>query len=417
MVLPLMVLLSDSSKPEPPVQEAVVAPKQPRVVDEAEELQVAHVPRAGSRGRQSEDSKVKRVQEPGEAKQAIEETDETHDPINKFRGKTRDEILAASGKRLVRKEFLWPIGKASFNNAHAATIIEVRRDELLCAFFGGSQEGANDVAIYTSRLEVGAEQWSKPEKVADAPNVPLWNPVLFKYPLTGEILLFYKIGPSPMTWSGALKRSADLGRTWSEPEMLPAGILGCVKNKPIYALEDNALMCPSSVESFLAWASWIEVTRDGGRSWNKIGPIVGPLAKGVIQPAIFFTDEGHIRAFMRSSREIGKVCVSTSYSGGLTWEEAKPTDILNPNSGFDVVKLTDGRVVMVHNTKSRAVLEVRVSLDDGLTWHKTMTLEQATSGEYSYAAVIQSSDGFIHVVYTYNRKTIKHAVLNPEEFY
>jgi hypothetical protein len=74
--------------------------------------------------------------------------------------------------------------------------------------------------------QVGAEQWSKPEKVADAPNVPLWNPVLFKYPLTGEILLFYKIGPSPMTWSGALKRSMDLGRTWSEPETLPAGILG-----------------------------------------------------------------------------------------------------------------------------------------------------------------------------------------------
>jgi hypothetical protein len=76
------VLLSDSSKPKPPVQEAVVAPKQPREVDEAEELQVAHVPRAGSRGRHSEDSKVKRVQEPREAKQAIEETDETHAPIN-----------------------------------------------------------------------------------------------------------------------------------------------------------------------------------------------------------------------------------------------------------------------------------------------------------------------------------------------
>jgi hypothetical protein len=57
----------------------------------------------------------------------------------------------------------------------------------------------------------------------------------------------------------------------------------------------------------------LKVTRDGGRSWNKIGPIVGPLARGVIQPAIFFTDEGHIRAFMRSSREIGKVTSHSSH--------------------------------------------------------------------------------------------------------
>jgi hypothetical protein len=59
------------------------------------------------------------------------------------------------------------------------------------------------------------------------------------------------------------------------------------------------------------------------------------------------------------------------------------------------VKLTDGRVVMVHNTKSRAVLEVRVSLDDGLTWHKTMTLEQ---GEYRYKCVTLAGLGVAHTL-------------------
>jgi predicted neuraminidase len=41
-----------------------------------------------------------------------------------------------------------------------------------------------------------------------------------------------------------------------------------------------------------------------------------------------------------------------------------------------------------------------------------LTLEQA-KGEFSYPAVIQASDGLVHIIYTYMRQTIKHIVIDP----
>lgn len=49
-------------------------------------------------------------------------------------------------------------------------------------------------------------------------------------------------------------------------------------------------------------------------------------------------------------------------------------------------------------------------------WRRVLTLESEplVSG-YAYPAVIQTSDGLVHVTYTAGRKSIKHVILDPQK--
>ncbi len=136
-------------------------------------------------------------------------------------------LFAARAVAEPTSEFIFT--EAPFASCHASTVMETENGELLAAWFGGSREGDNDVAIWMSRRGDGG--WSAPREFAREPNTPTWNPVLFRS-ADGVTGAFYKFGTSPREWTGAYRTSTDDGRTWSGPTRLPAGLYGPIRAKP-----------------------------------------------------------------------------------------------------------------------------------------------------------------------------------------
>jgi predicted neuraminidase len=312
------------------------------------------------------------------------------------------------------KEAIFVPGSAPFAASHASTVVELKNGDLMSAWFGGTAEGKPDVAIWGATRT--RTQWSAPVELAREPDVPCWNPVLF-HTRDGKLWLYYKFGPSPQTWTGARKWSTDEGKTWSPVEHLPAGLLGPIRAKPL-VLKDGTIVSGTSIEASRSWAAWIERSTDGGKTWAKIGPIVPPVKPdrqpgssdidGIIQPSVVALGRKHLRLYARSTAKTARVCVADSYDDGVTWTQARPLEVPNPNSGIDAVALSDGRVVLIYNdtTSGRTPLNLAVS-NDGEHFKMFYTLEESP-GEYSYPAIIQTASGDLEMTYTWNRKTIEH---------
>ncbi len=323
--------------------------------------------------------------------------------------------------KIALAEFIFE--QAPFRECHASTILELPGGELLAAWFGGEREGDNSVRIWLSRKPV-AGAWSPPEPMTNFSGAPCWNPVLFR-DAANRVWLFFKVGPDEESWVGAYRTSDDGGKSWSDPQYLPGGLLGPIRNKPIL-LTDGTILCGSSREAgmrqhdsheepYWTWTAWVERSPNGGKSWSLQGPIVFPgVNYGVIQPTLWETQSGQIRMLLRSTKKIGFICESVSSDGGLTWSPAKATALPNPNSALDAVKMRDGTVALVynHSRTARSPLNIAFSHDDGITWGAPNILEDGP-GEYSYPAIIQSTDGKLHITYTWKRRRIKHVVLDP----
>lgn len=320
-------------------------------------------------------------------------------------------------KGIITDEFIYD--SASFPQAHASTIAETP-DGLIAAWFGGTKEGYKDVCIYTSRLV--NHKWTEPVMVADGVlhdtiRYACYNPVLYYAP-TGELLLFYKIGPNVAGWTGWMMRSKDNGLTWSKREALPEGFLGPIKNKP--ELINGVLVCPSSTEKN-GWKVHFEYTKDWGKTWTKSEDINDGKSFSAIQPSILKYKGGRLQILCRSKNRT--VNESWSTDGGNTWSAMDSTSLPNNNSGTDAVTLKDGRQLLVYNhvkpspdlpsgKGARTPLNVAVS-KDGKTWYASAVLEDSPISQYSYPSVIQSKDGMVHIVYTWRRLKIKFVTINP----
>lgn len=333
--------------------------------------------------------------------------------------------IPANQPGLLAREFIYE--KAPYPECHASTLVDDGRGGVMAAWFGGVEEKDPSVGIWLAKRRNGSQKWSEGKEVAtgvqpDGTRLPCWNPVLWKDARVpgSPVLLFYKVGPSPSTWWGMVKTSDDNGETWSEARKLPEGFLGPIRAKPLFFPPDR-LLCPSSTESNDAERRWeihFELTDPQAKEWQRIAV---PRPEGAdhtfrtIQPTLLRHAEGRLQFLARSNQ--GQLAESWSEDEGKTWSAITLSTRPNPDSGADAVTLRDGRHLLISNPTGkggkRTPLTIATSRD-GKEWKEALVLEN-DPGEYSYPAIIETSDGKVHATYTWKRERIRHVVIDPAQ--
>lgn len=345
---------------------------------------------------------------------------------------------------------------------HAPGVVEFPNGDLLVSWYRGSGErSADDVAVYGARKKKGETKWSDAFVMADTPGFPdcntammvdhrnrlwlfwptvianTWESCLTNYRVSSDYA-----GPGSPKWerNGIILLKPDDFSKDAEAELDRLlkkydSVIDDEQRKelPLYrkkiqdklyqrmgwqprckptVLPSGRILLPLYSDTFSL--SIMAISDDEGQTWYASKPLLG---FGAIQPAVLRRDNGELVAYMRENGVLQRVRMSTSKDEGLTWGPVVTTDLPNPGSGLDGIRLANGHWLLVYNdtTKGRNSLAVSISDDEGKTWKWKRHLEKEASGSYHYPCVIQARDGTIHAVYTYSvkdGKSMKHAVFN-----
>ena len=362
----------------------------------------------------------------------------------------------------LKGEFIFEPDTTKHGHTHASGIVECPNGSLLVCWYEGKTDRSEDVRIQAARLKKGAKTWSETFLLADTPTLSDNNPCLiidkhnrlwlFYYTLLGSpegdwktAYLRYKISEDyqnsskPITWilerdlpvkptdldSVVNKFCAQFGSESSpkEKEMTEyaqknlenhlSRKLGWTTRARPLILSTGEMLLPMASEIFKV--AMMAISPDQGKTWSFSEILDG---YGVIQPTVFEQKDGTLITFMRDTTPVHRVRTAQSKDHGLTWSSVKNTDLPNPGSGLEVIKLASGNVILLYNDTTegpRNSLAVSLSDDDGKIWKHTRHIARAKGeARYDYPSVIQSRDNKIHVTYTYNTKTIKHVVFTEQ---
>lgn len=362
----------------------------------------------------------------------------------------------------VRQEIFPP----QTQHVHGSSLAALPNGDLLAVWFQGSGERtANDVKLMGARKSKNADTWSAPFLMADTPDVPDCNPVLFLNQKNELFLVWIAVlgnrwehsvlrvrrstdfqNPGSPRWHWQdnillqpgeefveevkirMKELPDSHQGWSEyapsyENLILEAITDSKKRsigwmtriKPLIA--EGKIILPLYSDGFNF--SLMAISEDEGNTWKPSKPVVG---KGPIQPALAQRKNGDIVAMMRDSGDAPpRIQQSISNDGGITWSAAQKTSFPNTAS-VELAVLQDGRWWMVGNDlhDGRYRLALWVSSDEGQTWSNPRYLEDdpEKKGSFSYPSLIQDSSGKVHLSYSRHfpsAKTIQYLQLDPQK--
>jgi predicted neuraminidase len=370
-------------------------------------------------------------------------------------------VIAPAAAPEYSGELIFPL--ESWHN-HSSSIVESPNGDLLvCWFHGSGERTADDVLIRGARWSRTRRAWSEPFTMADTPGFPETNPVLFIdqrarlfffWPLIiahrwETALMKYRISTDyqqaagPPVWGFqdnivlvpkdiVPKTKAFVAAAGDNPQLAAAGArlvehaedeyfsrMGWFTRTHPLQLPSGRILVPMYSDGYSFGI--MAISDDSGVTWKGSEPIVG---RGGVQPSVVRKNDGTLVAYLRDNGPAPKrALMSVSTDNGESWTTARDTDILNPGTSVEVVRLRNGHWIMVYNDleQGRYSLVAAISEDEGGTWavrrHLDGRPDGAQSSQYHYPSVIQSRDGAVHVTYSYftpEGKSIKHVRFNED---
>ena len=375
-------------------------------------------------------------------------------------------LPTTDGSPGVQAQFVSSVpGKA----VHAPSVVELRNGSLRAVWFSGSREGAGDVTIQTAVWNKVSQQWGPEASLFDRAQLQrglqryvkkIGNPVIAR--AHDGSLHLWMVNVSLGGWAGSAitwSHSVDEGTTWSAPKRLVTSpflnISTLVKAAPV-AMTQGQISLPVYHEFITKFAEVLRIDSHG-RVVDKVR-IAGSQTS--LQPVVLASSAQTAQAFMRATQG-ARVMSSTTQDAGQTWSFAAPITAPNPNSALAGVVLQDGSRWLALNptsagreklalirlgdsaTKEMAVeptsqnksmgnplsgsehaavlgaeLTSKGATDTQVAAYVASAQRQLCGGascaqEFSYPFLLQSSDGNLHLVYTWHRTRIKHIRFDP----
>jgi predicted neuraminidase len=361
-----------------------------------------------------------------------------------------------------------PIFDLQKKHVHSSSIVECPNgDFLVCWFHGSGERKANDVVIQGARLRKGGRKWSPVFLMADTPDFPDCNPVLF---IDGqERLRLFWIAVRANGWEHSILRcrlSTDYQQKRGAPKWdwqdiillkpgedfvktIEAAFKELITEEPMwaeYAPLYSTMIIEAAKDKAKRQIGWmtrthpvilpsgrillplysdgynvglVAISDDNGQHWRASKPIVG---LGPIQPTIVRKKNGTLVAYLRDSGGApNRVMISSSEDDGESWSPAVDTDIPNPGSSLEAIVLKDGCWVMVYNDTEhgRHSLAAALSDDEGRAWKWKRHIGRSENREksFGYPSLIQAKDGLLHLTYSFREKrgaTIRHCSFDAD---
>jgi len=316
-------------------------------------------------------------------------------------------------------------------SVHSATAVEMPDGTIRAYWFGGSREGASDVAIWTSDFIGGT--WSVPRVAVNRDLVAqrtrryirkLGNPVAH-VDENGEVTLFV-VSVSFGGWSGSAinrlvfapdgKRLVSVNRLVASPLLN----LGTLVRGAAVSEGSGQVLLPAYHEMVKKFPLLLRIAPDG-----RVVTRGGPTVRGhLFQPWMINGEGDRAEIFLR--RGEGKEAkVFFSRREGDEWSAPVTIPVLNPNSGISAVRLADGGVLLAANPESdsRSRLVLLRADDPAGPWETVFTVDTEVREEderafkhleYSYPWLMADRKGVVHLYYTWNRREIRHLSIGQE---